>query len=81
MTDAEVQAVSANIDANIATLNQFLRDCRAIRRMAKRYPVGTKLGNAIALAQQVFLASATGVGEMLDSPRVIDPQDATEFVR
>lgn len=75
MTDAEAEAMSANIDRNLASLGQFLRDCKALGRIAARYPRGTKLGNAVAYAHSVFMAKAGGVGAALDP---VDPTDATE---
>lgn len=72
MTDAEVDAMAANIDRNLAALNQFLRDCKALGKIAARYPVGTRLGNAARLAYLVFMDKSRGVEADLD------PTDATE---
>lgn len=74
MTDAEFDATAANIDRNLAALNQFLRDCKALGRIAARYPVGTRLGNAARLAHLVFMDKVRGV------EADIDPTDATEPV-
>lgn len=74
MSDERFNATVESIDNGIDALSQFLNDCETLGKIASRYPVETKLGNAVGRAYSVFMAKVKDVGVMLD------PSDATEFV-
>lgn len=72
MSDDQVKATVESIDRGLDALAQFVGDCDALAKIAARYPVGTKLGNAVHHALAVFMTKAEGVNAILD------PNDATE---